>query len=666
MYTRCCALCVSCYACRAATTAALVSAFGYGSTAAIATSFELRELLALCLKRIRGLKSLSRISDCRWLYSEPHSNKLLLRLTARADVLEGKAEVEQSFNVSGLVHNMQCDECKQAFTPHAGWGARVQVRQRCDHKRTFLFLEQLLLQQHNLLQKLLRVVQRKDGLDFYFPNKQAAASFVSFCSSRLPCSSRSSKRLISHDCNSNTYIYKHTVYVELPAICRDDLVYIPAKKAQDSFGGFPSLSLCTRVSSTLHLTDPFSGRHLDMAADVYFRDTFKPICTRKHLSHFLILAVTPLEQTQQQPQQKQQHGKRHQKQQNKQQQRQEAAAGDDAMTIDTNAEAAGAGTGRTLDSATKSSSSGSSSLVEVELLRCSASGVPEGEPLTTVSHLGALLHAGDFAAGYDLQRINLSGFVDDCLDRDLHWPSSSSSSSGCEQQEGLAGAPWPVMLVKRHYPFRKTGRRQWVLRTLQKHEEDGTGIEEDGEVVGAPQGPESSAEGAPHRVHGMHSRKKRGASQRRGAAAAEDEDMEEFRKDLEEDAELRKQVLLYKDPRISYTKATGAAKVRAGSSSSSSKQQQGLKRREANKARKLAEAHDRARQQQQQEREGDEGDSAQSDSEQDAGSGPVIDISELLEGLSLEDLEPVQLGQGNLSRSADQGPQPPSDEEDTL
>lgn len=117
MYTRCCALCVSCYACRAATTAALVSAFGYGSTAAIATSFELRELLALCLKRIRGLKSLSRISDCRWLYSEPHSNKLLLRLTARADVLEGKAEVEQSFNVSGLVHNMQCDECKQVSSP---------------------------------------------------------------------------------------------------------------------------------------------------------------------------------------------------------------------------------------------------------------------------------------------------------------------------------------------------------------------------------------------------------------------------------------------------------------------------------------------------------------------------------------------------------------------
>lgn len=135
MYTRYCALCLSCYACRAATTAALVCAVfcGYGAGAAVAASFELRELLALCLKRIRGLKSLSRISDCRWLYSEPHSNKLLLRLTARADVLEGKAEVEQSFNVSGLVHNMQCDECKQVSSPKQAHKSLISKTARSIH-----------------------------------------------------------------------------------------------------------------------------------------------------------------------------------------------------------------------------------------------------------------------------------------------------------------------------------------------------------------------------------------------------------------------------------------------------------------------------------------------------------------------------------------------------
>lgn len=69
--------------------------------------------MALCLKKIRGLKTLAKIVNCRWLFTEAHSNKLLLRITARADILEGKAQVEQSFNVQGIVHNMQCDECKK-------------------------------------------------------------------------------------------------------------------------------------------------------------------------------------------------------------------------------------------------------------------------------------------------------------------------------------------------------------------------------------------------------------------------------------------------------------------------------------------------------------------------------------------------------------------------
>ncbi|KAL8271196.1 hypothetical protein Esti_004857 [Eimeria stiedai] len=619
---------------------------------------ESRELLALCLKKIRGLKSLSKIVDCRWVFTEAHSNKLIVRITARADVLESKAQVEQAFNVQGLVHNTQCEDCKKAFTPHAGWGARVQVRQRCEHKRTFLFLEQLVLQQQHILEKLLRAVQSKDGLDFHFPNKQAAAAFVTFCCSRFPCSTRSSKQLISHDCNSNTYFYKHTVYVELAAICKDDLVFIPAKKAKETFGGFSSLSLCCRVGSSLTLVDPFTARSLELSAEVYFRDSYLALCTRKHLSYFLVLSVTPLPQHQQPHQQ----ASKRQQQQQKQQQQAAAAetAADDAMAVDSSKAAAAPATSTDATARSSSSSSGGSGflLAEIELLRCSASGIAEGEPILTRSHLGHLLQAGDFAAGYDFQRINLSGFADACVERDLHCSqacsssSSSSNSKGRPEQQGLAAAPWEVMLVKKHFPFRKAGRRrQWVLRSLQKQQDDGLMEEEVGSVRGGG-GQASAARRC------TDTRKRRGGAARRGAAAAaEDEDLEQFKRDLEEDAELRKQVAIYKDPRAFPKAPMGAAKVRLSSKKQQQQQPQQQRRREANKARKVAKAQEgRQRQQRAEEEESSqwETDEEEEETEEAAGAAPVIDLSELLDCLSLDDLKPVTPGQGVSPEDAQQ------------
>ncbi|KAL8448084.1 hypothetical protein Emag_004078 [Eimeria magna] len=603
---------------------------------------ESRELLALCLKKIRGLKSLSKIVDCRWVFTEAHSNKLILRITARADVLESKA---------------------QAFTPHAGWGARVQVRQRCEHKRTFLFLEQLVLQQQHILEKLLRVVQSKDGLDFQFPNKQAAAAFAAFCCSRFPCSTRSSKQLISHDCYSNTYFYKHTVYVELAPICKDDLVFIPAKKARETFGGFASLSLCCRVGSSLTLVDPFTARSLDLSAEVYFRDSFLPLCTRKHLSYFLILSVTPL------PQHQQPHhhpSKRQQQQQHKQQQQQQAAAAaaaaDDAMAVDSSKAAAASDSTPRTNSSSSSSSSGFL-LAEIELLRCSASGIAEGgEPIVTRSHLGHILQAGDFAAGFDFQRINLSGFADACVENDLHWPqgnsssSSSSSGRGRPEQQGLAAAPWEVMLVKKHFPFRKAGRRRhWVLRSLQK--QDGDGLMEE-EEVGSVRGGSGQAPSA----RCTDTRKRRGGAARNkgAAAAADDEDLEQFKRDLEEDPELRRQVAIYRDPRA-FTKAPmGAAKIQVSNKKQrqqqQQQQQQQQRRREANKARKVAEAQEERQRQQRAEEDGDsqwETDEEE-ETERGAGAAPEIDLSELLDCLSLEDLKPITPGQGISPEDAQQ------------
>jgi NMD protein affecting ribosome stability and mRNA decay len=47
------------------------------------------------------------------------------------------------------------------------WHAVVQVRQRVTHKRTFYYLEQLLLK-HNAHSDCLNIVTFRDGMDFYF------------------------------------------------------------------------------------------------------------------------------------------------------------------------------------------------------------------------------------------------------------------------------------------------------------------------------------------------------------------------------------------------------------------------------------------------------------------------------------------------------------------
>lgn len=84
--------------------------------------------------------------DAAWIWTEPHSRRLKLKLTVQKEVGNG-AVLQQAMVVTFVVRNQQCDTCAAAFTNNT-WAAVVQVRQRVDHKRTFFYLEQLILK-HN-------------------------------------------------------------------------------------------------------------------------------------------------------------------------------------------------------------------------------------------------------------------------------------------------------------------------------------------------------------------------------------------------------------------------------------------------------------------------------------------------------------------------------------
>ena len=63
-------------------------------------------------------------------------------------------------------------DCHKAVSAHT-WNSVVQVRQKVSHKRTFLFLEQLLLK-HNAHENAINIKSIRNGLDFFFSDRSKA------------------------------------------------------------------------------------------------------------------------------------------------------------------------------------------------------------------------------------------------------------------------------------------------------------------------------------------------------------------------------------------------------------------------------------------------------------------------------------------------------------
>jgi len=164
----------------------------------IACELESRELMSLCLKNVSGLQKPKgengekiRLVDAGWIWTEPHSLRLKVRLTVQKEVHSGTI-LQQSFVVEFVVRNQQCIECQAEFR-QGSWKSLVQVRQRVRHKRTFLYLEQLILK-HGAQRGCLSIETFRDGMDFYFPDKGKAMRFISFLENVVPVKVSSTTR----------------------------------------------------------------------------------------------------------------------------------------------------------------------------------------------------------------------------------------------------------------------------------------------------------------------------------------------------------------------------------------------------------------------------------------------------------------------------------------
>ncbi|ETN68841.1 NMD3 family protein [Necator americanus] len=353
---------------------------------------ESKELLSICLKKMKPQLLKVRLTDARFVWTEVHSKRIKVKLTIQKEVFTNTI-LQQTFIVEFTVHNQMCDDCRRAEAKDF-WRACVQVRQKAEFKKTLFYLEQLLLK-HGAHSQCTGVKPVPTGIDFFFAKLQDARKFVDFLMTVLPCRYHYAQELVSHDTKNNTYDYKHTFCVEIVHICRDNIVCMPKKVAQQ-LGNMSQIAICLRVSNVITLIDPNNLQMADIQATTFWRDPFDSLCTQKQLSEFYVLDVERVDNLER----KAGHGfvsKKH-------------------------------------------------VLADVWLVRSHQVGMSDAQTLSTRTHLGHLLNAGDLVLAFDIRNCNVNNSVFDEM-----------------KPEDIPD----VVIVKKVYDrARRAARRQWKLKRL--------------------------------------------------------------------------------------------------------------------------------------------------------------------------------------------------------
>ncbi|KAI5861590.1 NMD3-domain-containing protein [Durotheca rogersii] len=394
---------------------------------------ESRELLALCLRKLSLNRT--RIIDASFIWTEPHSRRVRVKLVIQAAVADDRV-MQQALEVVYVVAYQQCPECAKSYTANV-WRANVQVRQKVLHKRTFLYLEQLILK-HGAHRETINIKEAKDGIDFFFSARNQAEKFVDFLNSVVPVRVKKSQELISQDTHTSKKSYKFTFSVELIPVCKDDLVALPIPLAKQ-VGSISPLAICYRIGTSINLLDPNTLQTAEISAPVYWRAPFTSLADSKDLVEFVVMDCEPV-----------------------------------------------------------GPSKGKWIVGEVQVARAADLGVND-QTYFARTHLGGLLRAGDFVLGYMLTGTNFN----------------NPELEALEESHTYASRIPDVVIVKKHYPEqrrRRHGRgRQWKLKRMARDE---------GEMLPRKQDQERA-----------------------------DREFELFLRDIEEDAEFRAGVQLYKKPR---------------------------------------------------------------------------------------------------------------------
>ncbi|EGD82533.1 CGI-07 protein [Salpingoeca rosetta] len=255
----------------------------------LVAQLESRELLSLCLRKLTGLSKV-RLVDAGFIWTEPHSKRVKVRLVIQKEVLSDVI-LQQEFIVEFVVRNEFCSDCHRIEAKDT-WNAVVQVRQKVPHKKTFYHLEQIIIK-HKAHAKTTRISSVSDGVDFFFGSSHDARRFVNFLESVVPIRTKTSQRLISQDFNSNTYNFKYTYSVEIIPVCKNDIVCMSPQVSHRE-GHISPVCLCTQVGTVLHFIDPFTLQIAHVRNALFWQHPFNAIASHGSLIEFIVMDVEPV------------------------------------------------------------------------------------------------------------------------------------------------------------------------------------------------------------------------------------------------------------------------------------------------------------------------------------------------------------------------------------
>jgi len=467
----------------------------------VAVQPESRELLAVCLRKIRGLNKVKLI-DAGFIWTEPHSKRIKVRLTIQKEVFSGVV-LQQVFPVEFIVTNMFCDDCHAEAASNT-WKACVQVRQRVPHKRTILYLEQLILK-HDAHSYALSISSQPEGIDFFFGERSHALRFISFLESVTPLRTSSAKELVSADLKSNVMSYKFTYFAEIVPLCKHDLIAIPPALAAKC-GQISQIVLCEKITTGVHIIDPRTGQRGSFTQDRFWHlGPFNPMAVSPQLIQFIVLDCELLDED---------------RSAELSMVKRTGSSGSGGSSSD----AAAVGKRKRGDDATAVMMATpqrrrGGRVGVVELVKATDMGLNDVK-YTCTTHMGHLLKCGDHVLGYALANLNYN-------------PSEDSRIFNIDETKMPN-----IVIVRKYYPktyktLQKHGRG-WRLRALNVEDEP------------VDYGNDKRA-------------KKKQLKKDQLAAAQRARDTEALMQDLQEDDEMRSKINLYRSTTATKSSVNGLA-----------------------------------------------------------------------------------------------------------
>jgi len=339
---------------------------------------------------------------------------------------------------------MFCPDCHkvEAGSEHT-WVAVCQLRQKVSHKRTFFWLEQLILK-HGAHQQTLSIKEEAEGLDFYFVNQAHASRFVDFLQSVVPIRSANlSSPLLS------------SPLLPTKLIQRSPLFILAVTRQHGNWPTTMPTTMCFRTSTPFRLRfrpfakmmwSAFPLRSPDNTATSlpYFSATRSPI-------YFISSIPLPSKVRQLKTPPPKDHS---------------SLFSPPLVAFEVNSNTFWYAPFRALaskpnliefvvlDSEPLGHQTGKFVLADITIARNSDFGKNDRQ-FVTRTHLGALLSPGDTVLGYDMTTANVN-------DADL-----------AGLRGGARSLP-EIILVRKSYPTRrrKSKNRIWKLKALAKEQED--------------------------------------------------------------------------------------------------------------------------------------------------------------------------------------------------